>query len=583
MLSRFLILTGADHAMLQALSAKAGEGGGLGHSHMGDGFSIFVETQSDVLEILHPNAFVIGTLFPRYGPARRVTSGDSQAFADLSQPGLLTSLRDRYWGSYVALCVDGGAITLGRDASGAMPCYAIPIASGWAFASDVELFLKAGLLKPLIAWDEIPRYLAAKDLPSRITAICDVEEILPGTLMTLKDGTRQVSGFWSPWDYVGDHYRFDRTEIASRLRRTVDHNVASWASTTPNPLLTLSGGLDSSIVASALATSGRHFNCLTISTGTGLGDERLYARAMAHYAGADLIEADYDICDIDLSRSTARHFPKPFGHIHELALHATTMRAAASTGATAVYTGSGGDNVFYKTSSLRPLLDILKAKGPGLQAMKTFSSIAEVTGMPRWHVFIAALRSARTLIAPYQWRLNLDLLPADWQRHMVAHTPSHEWLRPQGRSWPGKVGHIAFLLRIQSHLEGYLRALHMPIIHPLMSQPIIELMLSVPSWRMVEGGRDRATARDAYANALPSLVLDRRVKGSPSSFVIDLLTVKQKEIRERLLDGELVARKYIDATALEAVLSQHPTKVRNYVRIMALLDMEAWIAHWRGL
>jgi asparagine synthase (glutamine-hydrolysing) len=47
------------------------------------------------------------------------------------------------------------------------------------------------------------------------------------------------------------------------------------------------------------------------------------------------------------------------------------------------------------------------------------------------------------------------------------------------------------------------------------------------------------------------------------------------------MDGELVSRGYIDRTSLAAALSQDPAVGQAYVRIMALLDMEAWIAHWQ--
>ncbi|MDI1296251.1 MAG: asparagine synthase-related protein, partial [bacterium] len=177
-----------------------------------------------------------------------------------------------------------------RDPSGAMPCYIMPISGGWAAASDASLLMSAGLLKPTIAWDEIPRYLAAKDLPATRTAIQHVREILPGTYERLGEGRSGVTGFWSPWDHISPAERPGTVPMEERLRRTVDHCVASWASTTGSALLTLSGGLDSSIVASALGSSKRHFSCVTISTGDGLGNERDYAHAMARAVGSSLIE-----------------------------------------------------------------------------------------------------------------------------------------------------------------------------------------------------------------------------------------------------------------------------------------------------
>jgi asparagine synthase (glutamine-hydrolysing) len=258
------------------------------------------------------------------------------------------------------------------------------------------------------------------------------------------------------------------------------------------------------------------------------------------------------------------------------------MRITNSLDADTIFSGNGGDNVFYNSSSVRPLLDCLRAYGPGVAVSRTLRDIADKNEVSKRIVFWEALRQFRNLRRPYAWQQNLALMTAHAKQQLIAHPPSHPWLEQQDGSWPGKAGHVAFLLRVQNHLEGYFRAFDVPLINPLMSQPIVELALSIPSWHMVEGGRDRAVARKAYHDALPPPVRDRRRKGSPSSFAIAVLRANRAEARERLMDGELVARGFIDEDALAAELATEPGLGLGYMRILALLDMEAWIAHWRG-
>lgn len=581
MLRQYLILWSADPAALDGLVMQSQGTTGLHQAVAEQGFAILVRSTDDVVPIPAGKGYVVGTLFPKHGPARSLSSEDPHGLDELAHFDTVACLRDRFWGGYVALLMDGGALTLLRDPSGAMPCYRIPIAGGWAAASDVYLLAQARLLKPAIAWKEIPRFLAARDLPASATAIENVRELLPGTYERVEAGEIRDNSFWSPWNYVSSDWP-GAEQMEEKLRRTVDHSVASWASTNRLPLLTLSGGFDSSVVAAALGIAKRKFSCLTISTGGGLGNERDYARAMAEAVGARLVEEDYDLADIDLSLSVARHFPKPIGQIHEAAYHAKAMRVAKSLEVDAIYTGSGGDNVFYNSSSARPLLDCLRVNGIGVAAARTLRDISEKLEVPKRAVLWEAVRHYRQMTRPYAWQLNLDLMTEETRRDVIAHPPSHPWLDDQRLARPGKVGHIALLLRVQNHLEGYLRAFDMPLVNPLMSQPIVELALGIPSWRMVEGGRDRAVARKAYRNAMPPIIRDRRRKGSPSSFAITVLRAKREEARERLLDGELVRRGFIDKMGLEAALAAEPGIGLGYVRILALLDMEAWIGHWRG-
>lgn len=525
---------------------------------------------------------VVGTLFPRHGPASRVTPQDRLALEELSGSSALSVLKERYWGGYVLLGREDGVVRLARDPGGAMPCYFLELPLGWAIASDAHLLVDAGFLRPRIAWDQIPRYLVAKDLPSATTAIDGVQELLPGTSVALTPGAAGLSSFWSPWEHVEECAGGDSEREAERLRRTIDHCVAAWASTSSDILSTLSGGLDSSIVATALSRTRTPFRCVTLVTENRNGDERDYARVMASSVGVDLLEAHYDHADVDLARSVARHFPKPIGQIHEVAYHALVMRRAAGCGADAVYTGNGGDNVFYNSSSVRPFFDCLRARGIGAEAFSTLRNIAVVTETPLPSAIWAAARSIGPMRQAYSWRRNIEAVAQDVIADMKPDTLQHVWLDEQQRSRPGKAGQVAFLLRVQNHLEGYLREYGMPMINPLMSQPVVEAALAIPTWKMVEGGRDRALARRAYHDRLPPLVRDRRRKGSPSGFAMEVLSRNSAAVRERLLDGELARRRLVDRQAIETALGRGPAMGLSYVRLLTLLDMEAWIAHWNG-
>src|SRR3546814_4383064 len=72
---------------------------------------------------------------------------------------------------------------------------------------------------------------------------------------------------------------------------------------------------------------------------------------------------------------------------------------------------------------------------------------------------------------------------------------------------PGKHAHVAAIVRAHAYLECHDRRWDFASVHPLMSQPIIEVALATPSWAVCEGGVDRARARQAFAADLPDAVI----------------------------------------------------------------------------
>jgi asparagine synthase (glutamine-hydrolysing) len=154
----------------------------------------------------------------------------------------------------------------------------------------------------------------------------------------------------------------------------------------------------------------------------------------------------------------------------------------------------------------------------------------------------------------------------------------HPWLDLGAKPLPGKRAHIAGLVGVLPFLDGYDRAHAFPMIFPLLSQPVVEHCLAVPSWRWIQGGRDRAYARDAFAGRLPDAVIQRRSKGGLRSIMVPAFERSRAALADLLCNGRLADRGLIDRAATHAVL-QSPLVVDSgdYVRVFELADVELWI------
>lgn len=578
MAHRYLILIPRGSRNELAIGAIAARTGLTNHSAVG---SVHVLTNQTGTPLQFPAGLILGNLFHRHGVGAALTQIEATDAAAIGQD-VVETLATRYWGSYIALWNGEDGTSIIRDPSGSTPCYYSRSPHAIGFASDAELLVEAGIVKGAIDWGGVTRTLYARDLPLSETGLDGVSELLAGRVATIADDEVVISGFWSPWDFVAHDLNVSPEQQAERLGRTVYNCTRSWAATYEKAVLAVSGGLDSSIVAACLKGS-LDLDCFTISTVEPRGNEEPFARALCDELGLDLTAVTYQLDDANIATSTFAHLPRPGGRTHGLAYDTPLRRLIEHKGADAFFTGSGGDNVFHSSNSARPLVDQYLRTGLHGDLISTWRDISAVTGASAWEVLRYALRVPRRGSPKYRWKFDAEFLSRDALEIVEARPPLHPWLDSPVGALPGKAAHVAMILRAQHYLHGYDRRLPFTVVAPLLSQPVIELCLSIPSWYVCRGGVDRAVARAAFSDRLPPSIRDRRTKGGPDSFAIELLEANLPSVRERLLDGQLAARNIIDRAAVELALNPSRLATRTeYVRLLLLLDTEAWIDAWQS-
>ena len=519
---------------------------------------------------------VLGTLFHGHvstQPLRYLDTDDARLVASSSGQRLVND----YWGGYVAAIRGLDQVRILRDPSGTFPCYYVHFAGFLIFASDAELLSRAGAIK--VNFEAIGRQLCRAFVPAIETALSGICELLAGFAIRFPSQIKDHELCWSPWDHVAEPAgRSEGNEM--RLARTVRHCVEAWASGQGRILLSVSGGLDSSVLAACLAKSRSDTVCLTMFSDDPTGDERSFARALCAHLKIPLIERPYRLEDVDITEPLAVHLPRPRDRTQANAYERVHLQVANEIGADAFMTGNGGDSVFGYSQSAAPIADRYLSGG---LTRDTFAALLDVCRQTGCSMSDAIARAWRLAHNPPDFMVNSNplFLESEFVESIDA-INLHQWLAAPKGAFPGKAAHIASLLRVQPNIEAS-RGYHLPVHSALMSQPIIEACLGIPTWEWRAGGRDRSLARRAFANDLPPTILDRRVKGSPSGFAARLLDHFRKPIRERLLGGRLAANAIIDRLLIENVLdSDRQVGHRERVRILELVNIEAWIEHWES-
>jgi asparagine synthase (glutamine-hydrolysing) len=169
-----------------------------------------------------------------------------------------------------------------------------------------------------------------------------------------------------------------------------------------------------------------------------------------------------------------------------------------------------------------------------------------------------------------------DAIPTNAASYVV-----HPWLQDTQGLPRGKA--------IQLHFLSQLLNRHRPVAglqyedehHPLLSQPLIELALRIPIYLLVDGGRTRGLARDAFRDLVPEQIRERGGKGQTTNFMVALFRRNQGFIRDMLLGGALMQERILDRTATEAVLRpERPLRPEDLYPVMSCIAAEAFARSW---
>lgn len=539
---------------------------------------------------------VVGDLFggggDKFTPINgSISPAESQAIVDSSTQRLC----DRYWGSYVAFVRDPSSrrVLVLRDPTGAMPCF-------YAAVSGLRIFfswlpdIMAIIDRPLtINWKYVTARLVDDQLSIRDTGLQEVSELLPGECFELRSPTESSRFRWDPASVALDAPIKNQVAAEEALRTVTADCVMSRAAAYDSIVVELSGGLDSAIVLGTLCgrSSKRSIVSLNLRTPEAESDERIYARAAAKQSKSELVELLVDPKDFSISNALRTPaLPKPTIYALACAFDEAYLRVARDHGASAFFAGQGGDHIFLQTQSAMIAADYAYLHGARFGLARVAYDAAILSRRPIWTVLRTAFTfglmnrgaSSRTLSAAEgitsSCQISRDAYQSlDWD-YMT-----HPWLRDRRNVPPAKFLQIASLIGLQSYYWPIGRAEHVDVVYPLVSQPLIEACLRVPSYILSGGGRDRCLARDAFSTCVPREIIERGTKGGVTTYYNAVIKDSIELIRSLLMDGMLVKEGILDRAYLEQALS-----IREIMRgeavatLMEYISIEAWLQSWES-
>lgn len=491
---------------------------------------------------------------------------------------------------------DGGRrrLLLARDPLGVKPLYYHDDGRRIAFASEIKALLLVPGVDRAIDPEALNQYLHFHAPLHERTFFRGVRQVLPAEYVEVdRHGLRRKT-YWQPTGFAGRSG--SPAQQVDELRHELTTVVADQLLSDVQVGCFFSAGIDSSAVAAfarrhtpRLPAFGLHFS------GQGVIDERPFQERAAAALGLDLelVTLDGATFPGDMPRLTFFQDQPMIGaalipmyHVSRLA----ARRVKVCLG------GQGGDEVFggyARYALVRPTRALAAWLGPRAQSN---NGTGQRVGGNLWK----QVRDPRNLR-----RLgSAALRGTDWRSryfHTLASVPARHWraLFPESSCFSPERARLAFddgLNRspardprdkvlhwdVQTYLPGLFHqddrmsmASGLESRVPLADPRLVRFAFHTPFDLKVRAGASKWILRQALADVLPAVVLNRRKVGFDTPAERWMRGPHAPFVRETLLSARARARGFWDARALERVLDDGAA-AHWFDVVWKLLSIEVW-------
>lgn len=497
-----------------------------------------------------------------------------------------SSLCSDYWGTYVAFVRTPAGLSVLSDPSGGLSCYYAELNGVLTFFSHLESC--AFLDRSEFSVDEafIARLLVYDKIQTGETGLREVKELAGGERLQITHRKPQIDRIWDPRIFAQRPFDRSVADAASELRHICRSVTAAWASCFGEVSVSLSGGLDSAIVLSCLTKRGlpartSAFHSLLQSADA---PELRFARDSADLGGVDLQVIESSLTDGLPDPGTHPASVRPFRSFLALPVASPFAMAPDEQLRAAIFTGQGGDHLFLARRSPLGFADHLLRCGLGRTLIPELLNASRLSGLSVWKTAAAAFSLLSPRISAVEEAIRLrqaklsGLSPAilDMQRSYP------EWALDGRGIAPLKFLQLSSLSHLQQARNRLAETRPWTVIDPLISQPLIEFCLQVPSETLCTGGVSRGLARQAFAGDIPDSIRLRMSKGSASSYFGRFFFQNRRQLFDALYQGELVRRGFLSPADLEFLSGLSEAGIVKLGRSLLIwYAIEAWLRTWK--
>ncbi len=517
------------------------------------------DNSSDAVIPVHAGRLV-GKIFTRDSYESINSFPDDSAIT--KQPTILAT---QYWGRYAGALLDEAdqKITLVRDPMGLSTLFYTILPDGILFASELALIYDCLEQKPDFNDDYFAAYISRGEYAPAATPFQGVYQLQPGmALHYALDGSSSQELLWDMASIKAPQI-INPAEFQEQLLETLKKSLKAWVGESKGVCVELSGGLDSSAVMillrEVLRSDQKLIGVNYIDSKEPSANEIPYAQEVADMCGAPLYFIDTQ--EVSLleetspswrpnNPSTLRMFKKNDDNLKNIMnMH----------GCDTIVNGQGGDHVFSAPPLQTALADYWLQKG-----LRGSSAVAqELAAFYRMPLPPLLWQNVKEVGNYYRGTVvGHNELDIAWMADDFARTfkkPCHYLDKATQNFYPAKKVQTEAIAHAVHFAERNQRIAHMIFTHPLLSQPVVEMGLQIPTYLSFADGFDRIFFRKAVSAIKKPQALWRIHKGDTTASMLKKITQQSSAIIDKLENGYLIRRGIIKP----GLIQQNMTEVKH--------------------
>jgi asparagine synthase (glutamine-hydrolysing) len=460
-------------------------------------------------------------------------------------------------------------MTLARDPFGVRSLYYVEHRGTLYFATELKQILTIDGLAVEVDAPALHKYLTFSFVPGESVPIRGIRRLLPGHVLRWRDGMLETHAYFRLSEQIDEQLRDTKTAVRT-IRRLGREATQRRLYGSERVGLFLSGGLDSASVAVWLEQCDADVHVFSLDFGE-KGVEREQASAVAKLLGfeqtwvpvtGERIAAVFE--------EVVHRLDLPFGDPVTVPQY-LLGRAARAAGASAVFNGEGGDQLFGGWTS-KPMI-----------AAEVYAGLYESEPGSREEAYLRSYHRFYGLE---------DQLYSDDFKRLVGPTGQRRahlqpYLRDGAESFLHRVRLADISLKgsqnILPRAERMANGWGLDVRTPLFDRKLAETAFRLPPELKLHGATEKYVLKLAMQRSLPREIVWRRKFGMSVPVTDFVLTAPLSAIVEEHLNDAAVSRRgYFRPEFVRALRAGHdvPGETRRRrvgERVWALLMLEAWL------
>jgi asparagine synthase (glutamine-hydrolysing) len=476
-------------------------------------------------------------------------------------------------------------LILVRDRIGKKPLWYSQRSRTFYFSSEVKGLLSLGVIRKL---DErvIPEFLSYGYINAPRSAILDVKQLPPASILIIENGQCKLEQYWNPSDVPEAAISFSdaQHETTRLLRQAVQSRLVS-----ERPIgAFLSGGIDSTIITALMQEESESaVHTYSIGFSDTKFDESRFAKEVAKAIGTIHHERIVEADPLLIVETLAKVLDQPFADSSIIPTFLLSKFAREEV--VVALSGDGGDEGFagyqrYRAGkfldSINPLLLVnplvlLQANRFGNQRARKLINHSQYMSLSTRYSRFQSLFQESDLVS----LLNPDLLKQssgdDFFKHWDSIRSADRIRKMQEVDiktyLPGDLMYKVDMASMANSLE---------VRSPFLDYRVIEFGLSLPSKYKVSGRENKYILREIARSFVPKELINRPKMGFGIPRARWLREDLNEIVKEILLDERSKSRNWYQFHKVVEILERHDQGLELDSLIWPMFILELWTRTW---